>query len=204
MQLQRTVGNAATHEALQGPLLTPVGPASERKLMRASGEDPSKEVNRLQDEMLKLSKKGAWTGVARKYRDIEALGWELAKPDYHALAAQAEMRTVGVTEHYESLLRRGVDAGSQQAEAELNLLRDNYRRVAISPGGFLGGLFKGKPTLERAQMPFGPDHRRTVELAQTTLEDSKRFDGFLPFGEYTLNGEPVDVTAGQDVLKLKY
>ena len=47
-----------------------------------------------------------------------------------------------------------------------------------------------------AQMPFAPDQRLAVELAQKSLREDGVFIGMLPVGDYNIAGRQFDVTQG--------
>jgi hypothetical protein len=166
------------------------------------------EVLRLYDEMKKLAAKNAWSGVARYYEQVEAMGPEgfaLATDaaGLHTLAAEAA-RNAGDTRRYLTLLQRtltalagatGDEAAARREQIEQAMagLESAYGTVRISPRSE-----KKKAqgtTLVREVMPFPVDERRSIEAAAAQLAASGSFSGMLPAGVYLLDGQTITVIA---------
>ena len=171
------------------------------------------EAYRHLDEMWKL-KDRSWSGVDshflewRKVRDKDKLGegykkgWEI-----YQLAAQAAMELGDAASRYERLITamiltvrdRELNAIGSQAEKDRVLhellagkldLENNWVDVDISL------LRKSEGHLRRANRPFSPeekDRSMALERAKNMLRNEKRFQGLLPIGDYTIDGEAISL-----------
>lgn len=154
----------------------------------AADEASQAEVQRLSEQVRSLAGRNAWAGVSRTYAEAAALG-ELPC-DLHAIGASGA-KQVGdmwaAYQRYEAALACDPDGGH---DAQLDAIDRAFGRVKIS--------FQAKkhPPLEPVQMPFDPDQRKVVLLAQEQSEDSKVYEGMLPAGEYRVGGLTFEAQPG--------
>jgi hypothetical protein len=233
LALQQCLGNAAVARLVDSQSTQPVlsrSEAPEATAEPAPGADG--ELVRLEEEILKLGQRNAWTGVVRNYKKIEELGLgpERVKRSTHYLAVQGEVKVNGITQRFLDLLERTIGGPAAKEDSEdavpaCRAMRDqiinDFREVSITPsaqpeeddkGG--GGLFGGKKDdgadegpkvdLEPEVRPFGGLAKEAVEAAERKLADDGWFKGYLPYGRYTLNGRVIEVTLGVRRLELPY
>ncbi len=165
-------------------------------------------------EMWKLKDRDAWSGVDshflewRKVRDKDNLGegykkgWEI-----YQLAAQAAMMLGDAASRYQRLITamiltardRELNAIGSGAKKDMVLrdlltgkldLENNWVDVDISL------LRKSEGRLQRTNGPFTAeekDRNAAFELAKKILRNEKKFQGLLPIGDYTIDGEAVSL-----------
>lgn len=149
------------------------------------------EKLRLADEAKKLAARNAWSGVERAYVGMEATKCELGF-DEHFLGSQSA-RYLGKTwEMYERLTAAKAFEEKQEILDNLAALDANYGRVDLK------GDARRRPELTRADMPFAPDQRKSIEWAQTVVANTGSFYGMLPLGSYSAAGIDFTVEAGPE------
>ena len=52
------------------------------------------------------------------------------------------------------------------------------------------------PELTIAMMPFLPDQQLALAFAQQMIQDNRKFEGYLPFGDYTMGETSFSVSQG--------
>jgi hypothetical protein len=140
------------------------------------------EKVRLEGEMKKLAAKNAWAGVERNYLALQDLKVTLNFDD-HFLGAQSA-RSLGKTwEMYNRLEAAKKLSPKAEITSEMEGIESQYSRVQFD------GNPKRIPYLKPVVMPFAPDQRKSIEYAQTVLQNTGSFKGMLPFGDYELGSD---------------
>ncbi len=149
------------------------------------------EQARLAEEQKKLAGRNAWTGVERAYGSLLKTRCDLGFEQY-LLGAEAA-RYLGKTwEQYERLeAAKAFDPQPEIVEA-LEAINGAYGRIDIQ------GDPRRRPQLSRAEMPFAPDQRKSIERAQTVISETGSFHGMLPQGSYSVGEVPFDSTIGPE------
>lgn len=150
------------------------------------------EHQRLSDEIEKLAKRQVWTGVERKYRDLERLGTELTFEDlmYGATAA----RELGdVKRSYDRLKLAVKLEGTKEIVDWLWDIDNNYGTVELLT------VPSRAAELSISEMPFDPNQRKAVEAAQQSAEQDGIFVGMLPKGDYVFATQRFAVEPGVSV-----
>ncbi len=145
-----------------------------------AGTVEAAEHQRLQEEMQKLATRNAWTGVERNFEallELEAKGEALEFDDYY-LAAQAAQAMGDMTACRNRLELAQRLEPSDEVDNWLANINLNYSFVKIS---FERSV--KEHALAREAMPFAPEQRKTIEVAQVRLEENRAYDGLLPVGE---------------------
>lgn len=153
------------------------------------------EQERLQKELQTLVAREAWEGVERTYRqllDLEAQGIAVTYAE-HMLGAQAAQQRGDVV-----ATRQRLEAALEQWSTELarNWLADinaSFGQVSIS----VPARNKLEYTLQIEESPFEPERRFAIEFAQTTLNEERGFEGYLPTGSYTIGEQTFSVAPGR-------
>ncbi len=177
--------STGTHIALSAALrLSVLGAAVALVPVTAQAQtaEEQAEAYRLQQEIERLSQRGAWSGVETKYEALLRLGVPPTR-DTHLIGAQSA-GTLGKTlERYQRLRAAREIEEDQEILDNLSALDAQYGRVR----------FRGNPRWEvrfsRPSMPFAPDQRKSVEYAIYVLENGGEFEGMLPLGDYLLGAD---------------
>jgi hypothetical protein len=149
------------------------------------------EKARLSQEITRLASKNAWSGVERSYSLLLDTKCELGFEQYWLGAESA--RYLGKTyEQWDRLNQAKTLDAQQQVLDSLAAIEANYGRVDIH------GDARRPPTLTRADMPFAPDQRKSIEWGAQVALATGSFKGMLPFGDYDVGGVKFTVAAGPD------
>jgi len=149
------------------------------------------EKLRLAEEQKKLASRNAWTGVERSYEGMLETKCDLGF-DEHFLGAESA-RVLGKTwEQYERLERAVAFEDKAEIREAMESIDANYGRVDIR------GNPRRRPTIERPEMPFAPDQRKSIEWSQEVINNTGSFYGMLPQGNYVVGGEELVVETGDE------
>ncbi|MBM4392290.1 MAG: hypothetical protein FJ090_14310 [Deltaproteobacteria bacterium] len=147
------------------------------------------EHMRISGEIEQLAERQVWSGVEKKFRELEKLGVELSYDDmmHGAYAARALGEMSGA---YERLKKAARIDSTKEVIDWLYAIDMNYSSVdlvAVPPRYVV---------LTVEEMPFDPDQRTAVEKAQATVADRGLYAGLLPRGNYVFAGQPFAVQPG--------
>ena len=164
-----------------------------------AGEREAAEHQRFLEEMRKLSARNAWTGVERNFQLLLKLqdeGEVLTAEDW-MLGAQAARNLGNMTNCRERLAASVRIKPEREAVALLEEIDRSYGLVDLSAD-------KGvDATLAPAAMPFIPDQRKAIELAQAQVVETGAFEGILPAGTYTYGSEEFLLSAGTAAVEIQ-
>ncbi len=151
----------------------------------------SGEKLRLSQEISRLASKNAWAGVERSYEALLATKCELGFEQYWLGAESA--RYLGKTfEQWERLNEAKRIDPQQQVLESLIAIESNYGRIDLK------GDPRRPPVLTRADMPFAPDQRKSIEWASEVVTNTGAFHGMLPLGEYDVSGVKFTAAVGEE------
>lgn len=180
----------------------------------ASAATPADEAERvrLSEDMKRLSRRNAWSGVEDAFQAMEQLadrGVEIPKEDW-MLGAEAARNIGDVLASYERLIEARKIEPTPDVTGRIEAIEFNYQRVdlAVEP------KYEGSYGFDIAEQPFAADQRKAINYAKGKLTAEQRFEGMLPFGDYSFgpktftlskDGGPVSValTAEDGVQKEK-
>lgn len=175
-----------------------------------AGTPAEAEFNRLQEELISLSERNAWSGVERAFVAMQGLGLPLT-PDQYRLGTEAARARGDI---YNALARIQLAlALLQQQDAtavqdpnspygQLKSLRTDletrfgYVHVVVYPPA-------KAPAFARDSMPFATDESKAIEWASTRLGETQAFLGLLPGGRYTLGDQTFDVAPGAPMVEVR-
>ena len=144
---------------------------------------------RLSGELDQLSQRQLWTGVDKKFQELEKLGVELTYEDllHGAYAARA---LGNINDAYQRLKRAAKLDSTKEVVDWLYAIDSSFGSVELvrTP--------KHTDALTVEAMPFDPDQRAAVEHAIAAVGDNGQFSGLLPKGNYTFCGQPFIVQPG--------
>lgn len=144
---------------------------------------------RLSEDIKQLANRQLWTGVEKKYAELEKLGVALSYEDlmHGAYAARALGNTQSAYERLKSAAKLN---GTKEVVDWLYAIDANYGQVDLIVHNARG------VALECLEMPFDPDQRIAVESAIETVKKDGTFSGLLPKGDYVFAGVPFSVVPG--------
>jgi hypothetical protein len=150
------------------------------------------ELARLIDDLESLAERQVWNGVERRYDQIMELEGVDVPREVHLTAAYAARALGQVYETYVRLERVTAIQSSEEIEAWMRDIQEEYARVTLA--------VEPRRAVELAieTMPFDPDQRQQVETAALAMATEGYFVGMLPEGVYFLGGERFEVIAGVD------
>lgn len=156
---------------------------------KASPDRGEAEHTRLSGEIEQLAERQVWSGVEKKFLELEKLGVELTYDDmmHGAYAARA---LGDMSSAYARLKKAARIDSTKEVIDWLYAIDMNYSSVdlvAVPPRNV---------DLAVEEMPFDPDQRIAVEKAQGTVEDKGTYTGLLPKGNYVFAGQPFTVQPG--------
>jgi len=150
------------------------------------------EHERLSDEIDNLVQRQIWSGVERKYRELEKLETALTHADY--LNGAYAARELGDVKATAKRLRRAVELHpSKELIAWLTDIDTNYGDVELLTVPARGA------ELTMTEMPFDPSQRQAVDTAVSMARASGEFRGLLPRGSYVFAGQEFTVRPGISV-----
>ncbi len=163
-----------------------------KKVKKAKAGDQA-EAQRLVEEINKLAKRNAWSGVNSSYAKLTKLKRVTFPASAHFVGAQASRAAGNVTNTLARVKKAKAAGHNAKACTEwINDINKNYGQVKI--------LKQKKPNraLAAASAPFAPDRRGAIAFAATKVKSGKKFVGWLPTGAYKLgNGKTFSVLAGR-------
>jgi hypothetical protein len=152
------------------------------------------EQTRLRETLVQLAQKSAWDGVEDAYARLLKLGAKgfAPAPRDHVLGAQAALFT-GRTADARARYVAARDAGAPEAPVALEALAKLFGEARVT----VPRRYAGAGSLVPAAMPLPPEQRASVETAARRLAARESFEGLLPLGDYSVDGVPFRVAAGQ-------
>jgi hypothetical protein len=147
------------------------------------------EHERLAGEMEQLARRQHWVGLEDRFRQLAALGVQLRFEElvHGAYSARAAGDVGSTHERLEAALALRED---EQLQGWLRSIESDYARVT------LGTSPQRSATLQPTVLPFAPDQRAAVDFATAALEERGSFEGWLPAGDYDLDGTTFSVEPG--------
>lgn len=147
----------------------------------------SAEHVRLSGEMGAHARRNAWAGVEADFKNLTALPGETPSYDEYMLGAQAALNQGNMLAARDRFREADALQPEGRAQLELDTISKNYAEVQLS---------SNKPgTLVPIDRPFDPVQRAAIDFAAKQIRDGESFDGLLPRGDYTFNGNKITVGA---------
>lgn len=144
---------------------------------------------RLSGELEQLAQRQLWSGVDRKFLDLEKLGVE---PTYQDLlhGAHASRALGNMADAYARLRRASKLETTKEVLDWMYSIDMHYGMVELVRTPKKGDV------LTAGELPFDPDQRAAVELAAKAVADNGLFSGLLPAGAYVFCGQAFTVQPG--------
>lgn len=150
------------------------------------------EHDRLSEEIERLVQRQVWSGVERKFLEMEKLGVELTQQDYlHGAYAARELGDIQSV--YERLYKAKERKPTKEIIDWLWDIDRNYGHVELMT------VPNRSTDLSCELMPFDVTQRKAVEVAISSAQDDGHFVGLIPKGSYIFAGQPFTVEPGVSV-----
>ena len=148
------------------------------------------EYERISIDMEKMGRNGIWTGVDKRYKDLEKLGVNI-QFDHYVLGAQAAQELGDILECKKRLSEAlEIKPKKKQLKLWYEAIDNNYGYVALF------ATSKKVAALERQNMVADPVHQKAIAFAQQSLDNDGEFEGMIPIGEYNFSGQKFRLRAG--------
>ncbi|MCK6507399.1 hypothetical protein L6R53_29215 [Myxococcota bacterium] len=152
-------------------------------------DETQAEHDRLSDEIDKLASRQVWSGVERKYRELERLGVQPTFDDLvHGATAARELGDV--ERCYQRLKGAAKLDATKDVVNWLWEIDSNYGHVELLT------VPSRAAELEVAELPFDPNQRKAVDFAMASTRQDGIFVGMLPKGAYTFATQGFQVEPG--------
>lgn len=159
----------------------------------AAGKDiVQAEHERLTDEMESLVQRQVWSGVERKYQEMEKLDIELNAVD-HLNGAYAAREFGNMAAVYERLKKAAELEPSKEIVDWLWEIDSSYGLVELIT------VPNRSAALTTEELPFDTSQRKAVEIAIEAAEKNGHFTGLIPKGTYSFAGQPFMIEPGLSV-----
>lgn len=149
---------------------------------------------RLSEDMKRLSRRNAWTGVEDAFQAMEELttrGVEIPQEDY-LVGAEAARNVGDMLASHERLVAARQLGATPDITGRIEAIEAAYQRVTL----VVEPKYVGEAPLQIAEEPFAADQRKAIAYAKGRLELEARFEGMLPFGQYTFGPKGFELQAG--------
>lgn len=150
------------------------------------------EYDRLLSEMTKFSKTQSWSGVNKRFGEMEKLGLEIGANEL-LMAAQASQGLGDIYQAKDRVSRALLLKEKKSTRKWYTQLNNNYGQVTLIARN------KSARSLEQLQITMDPVQRQAVVFAQESLESKGEFRGLLPLGEYNFGGQIFVVKPDMDI-----
>lgn len=158
----------------------------------ASVEEEQAEMARILEDMKQFRENANWAVVEKRYQQLSEFSKAEPTVEMHLLGAEAASNIGNVASVKERL-------GFALAIEESDKTRQWYDSITATYGPVtikVPKKFETVPELTIAMMPFFPDQQLALVFAQQAIQENRKFQGYIPFGEYTIAGSTFKVEQG--------
>ena len=160
----------------------------------ASAEEELAEMERILEDMKQFREQGNWIAVEKKYQRL--LGFSKSEPTFemHVLGAEAASNRGDVSN---VKVRLGEALEIEEVEKTrqwFDSIDQSFAPVTIK----VPKKFETIPELQIAMMPFFPEQQLAFAFAKEEIQNNRKFQGYLPFGEYTIAGSSFTLSQGDN------
>jgi hypothetical protein len=154
------------------------------------------EYRRLASEMERMGRQEIWSGVEKRFSEIEEL--EVTLSIEHYLLGAQSAQAMGNMLLVQDRLRKAIgQKRTRQIEEWLTDIERNYGNASLKASS------KGEALLTPKEWPMDPIQRNSITVAQKYIDKQREFSGLLPKGNYTFIGHSFLVEPGLSI-KLEF
>ena len=158
----------------------------------ASVEEEQAEMARILEDMKQFREKANWTVVEKRYLQLEEFSKAEPTVEMHLLGAEAASNLGNVAAVRSRLNKALAIEETDKTRQWYDSIDANYAPVTVK----VPKKIETVPELTIAMMPFFPDQQLALAFAQQSIQESRKFQGYIPFGEYTIGGSSFAVSQG--------
>ena len=158
----------------------------------ASVEEEQAEMARILEDMKQFREKANWTVVEKRYQQLSEFSKASPTVEMHLLGAEAASNLGNVSAVKVRLQDALALEETEKTKQWYASIDANYASVTIK----VPKKFDDIPELTIAMSPFFPDQQFALAFAKQSIQDNRKFQGYVPFGEYTIAGSTFTVAKG--------
>lgn len=157
-----------------------------------SAEAEQAEMQRILEDMKQFREQGNWVAVEKKYQRILEFSKGTPTFEMHVLGAEAASNQGNVSQVKVRLTKALALEEVEKTRQWLESLDQTFAPVTIK----VPKKFETIPELQIAMMPFFPEQQLALGYAKEQIQANGKYQGYLPFGEYTIAGSTFTVAQG--------
>ena len=158
----------------------------------ASVEEEQAEMARILEDMKQFREKANWTVVEKRYQQLSEFSKASPTIEMHLLGAEAASNLGNVSAVKVRLQEALALEETEKTKQWYASIDANYASVTIK----VPKKFDDIPELTIAMSPFFPDQQFALAFAKQSIQDNRKFQGYVPFGDYTIAGSTFTVAKG--------
>lgn len=158
----------------------------------ASVEEEQAEMARILEDMKQFRENANWAVVEKRYQQLSEFSKAEPTVEMHLLGAEAASNIGNVASVKERLGFALAIEESDKTRQWYDSITSTYGPVTIK----VPKKFETVPELTIAMMPFFPDQQLALAFAQQAIQENRKFQGYIPFGDYTIAGSTFKVEQG--------
>ena len=157
-----------------------------------SAEAEQAEMARILEDMKQFRENSNWVAVEKRYQQLSDFSKAEPTVEMYLLGAEASRNLGDVSEMKNRLVKALAIEETDRIRQWHDSIDATYALVTIK----VSKKFETVPELTIAMMPFLPDQQLALAFAKQTIQDNRKFQGYVPFGDYTIGS--TSFTVSQD------
>lgn len=157
-----------------------------------SAEAEQAEMARILEDMKQFRESSNWVAVEKRYQQLSDFSKAEPTVEMYLLGAEASRNLGDVSEMKVRLTRALSIEETDRIRQWHDSIDATYAPVTIK----VSKKFETVPELTIAMMPFLPDQQLALAFATQTIQEKRKFQGYVPFGDYTIAGSTFTVSQG--------
>ena len=157
-----------------------------------SAEAEQAEMARILEDMKQFREKANWASVEKRYQQLSDFSKGEPTVEMYLLGAEASRNLGNVSEMKIRLTKALAIEETDRIRQWYDSIEATYSLVTIK----ISKKFETIPELTIAMVPFLPDQQLALAFAQQMIQENRKFEGYVPFGDYTIAGSSFTVSQG--------
>lgn len=157
-----------------------------------SAEAEQAEMARILEDMKQFRENSNWVAVEKRYQQLSDFSKAEPTVEMYLLGAEASRNLGNVSEMKVRLTRALAIEETDRIRQWHDSIDATYAPVTIK----VSKKFETVPDLTIAMVPFLPDQQLALEFAKQTIQEKRKFQGYVPFGDYTIGASTFTVSQG--------
>ena len=157
-----------------------------------SAEAEQAEMARILEDMKQFRESSNWVAVEKRYQQLSDFSKGEPTVEMYLLGAEASRNLGNVSAMKVRLTRALAIEETSRIRQWHDSIDATYAPVTIK----VSKKFETVPELTIAMVPFLPDQQLALAFAKQTIQEKRKFQGYVPFGDYTIAGSTFTVSQG--------